>query len=401
MRTPLFAALIACILLYSCAKDSENQSKGIQYVSFEMLVEESEDYHTHSFFLKPENAASISIPEHLGEEILEIAEAGSILTIESNDINNFLRQENFELSKIKTVNKPQLESRSGNKRLLAIIVNTDTHPCFTTIEELENNLFNTNIQSGSLQAFFNLQSQDDVSFVGDVVEIDIELKNINLNTLREACSDAIQEQGFNYEQYEHVSFFTDKTQSYQGIAFINGKWSHIDNSRSRRVIIHEIGHNLGMHHSQRIQSNGSILEYGDRSCSMGGTFSELNALQRVKMDWIPNANKTIITNNAKEIPLYSLEYEDLSPGQFQAIQIKDQERPYTLTVSKRTNFNVFDSDIPQIFREKISIHTSSSYNRTLLLTTLSLGESYFSPEINKTITFASIDQNRTAYLNIQ
>ncbi|KAL3786417.1 hypothetical protein ACHAW5_002248 [Stephanodiscus triporus] len=77
-----------------------------------------------------------------------------------------------------------------------------------------------------------------------------------------------------------------------GAAFAYGTSSYYDNGWSdASVLMHEVGHNLGMSHSSE---NGE--EYGDESCIMGGGFSEdgpllcYNSAKSWQMGWYASRN---------------------------------------------------------------------------------------------------------------
>jgi hypothetical protein len=66
---------------------------------------------------------------------------------------------------------------------------------------------------------------------------------------------------------------------------------------------HEIGHNLDLHHSGEISSNGGVIEYGDYTCTMGtgpindDTHRCFNAAKMAELGWY---NKVISFNPTLE-----------------------------------------------------------------------------------------------------
>ncbi len=387
MKTPLALALCAMVFMFACTEDSTNISYDSQSYTLQLVIEETENAHEEFFVLQSEDYQFLNLTPAVSQQIQKIASPGASLDIYADDVQEFIKESNFDISQVKVSKELEASNRNGTRRVLAILINTETHECLSSIAEVEDMMFNPNISSKSLESFFSLQTKGQMHFSGDVIELDIDPTYVSLSMLMSLCKEPALELGYDYNDYDHISFISDKTRNYLGVGLLGGKFTHIDNSRSSRALAHEIGHNLKLHHSTKLNSDGSISEYGDHSCTMGGRYRELNALHILNNGWIRNNNVSNIKKPAKVLDLYPLEYDLSFSGKKQIIQIKSDDRSNTLTVSMRTNYNVFDQNLSQDYSNKLCIHKTHSYYKTLLMETLDVGESYYSEATGKTIVY--------------
>jgi len=391
MKTPLLMALCAILTLFSCAKEIKQETVFNQSFTFQTVIEETEDSHEHYHVLLGEDNQTITLSNSVAEELMMIAKNGSKLDFATDNITSFLERENFNLEQVRISEDIVVQRRSAQKKVLAVMVTTPTHPCVASAEEVRNLLFNRDLKSKSLHAFYNLQSKGSVQFEGDIVEIEIDKSHISLPILILTCKNQLEAEGYNYDDYDYVTFLTDKTKNYLGVAFLNGKYSHVDQSNSNRAITHELGHNLGMHHSTKLTASGGIHEYGDVSCTMGGRFREINAMHRLSLGWMKSQNVYEVNRPTKELKLYPLGYELTQTEKDQVLILESPDGMYNLTVSMRNNYNVFDKHMSHQYINKLSIHQNYSYGKTLLVDILSEGESYYSEELRSTIRFKKFD----------
>jgi len=324
---------------------------------------------------------------------------GEKLVIHYDDLDKFLKKENFKLAQVQVKNEPEVELRNGNRRVLAIRVNTQDHTCNSSKEEIKQFLFDPDVKSKSVCSYYALQSHDAVRFAGEVIELDIDLPTVSLSKLVAHCYPIAQDLGYNFNHYDHVIFFTDNTRNYLGVGYLNGKFCHIDKSNSLKVMTHEIGHNLGFHHSSKIH-NGSVVEYGDLSCSMGGRHRELNAFKILDKGWIGSNNVYKVERPSKSLNLHALEYDLSHSDKNQILYLESPDHSYTLTVSMRTNFNTFDQDLSSDYTNKLSIHQNYLNSKSLLLDILDIGESYYSEQLRRTIRFEGFAQDKSALVDI-
>jgi hypothetical protein len=139
--------------------------------------------------------------------------------------------------------------------------------------------------SDSLSAFYAEESHGAISFTGDVYGWytgTTESTDCDLATIRDEAHAAAAGDGFAVGDYDHVMLVMPyvPTCDWAGTAALPGVHSWINGSLSIRLLAHEVGHNLGVHHASGyactengqpvpISSTCTLDEYGDPFSVMG------------------------------------------------------------------------------------------------------------------------------------
>lgn len=236
------------------------------------------------------------------------------------------------------------------------------------------------------------------------VTIAASLKSCDYQTWVSQSIAAAQKQGMNLENYNHVSLITGDTAvcNFCGLGIVDCTqydasycWTQIG-CGFPQTIWHELGHNLGMHHSGTNEA-----EYGDGSCIMGmGTgMAMVNLIQRVKFGWLrPGAVKTVSTSGSHTI------YDAWNTGTTYPLGLRvewapDQWTAYFVSWRYRSNE---DPDLLADYNDKVSVHyMPPDSSKPLIVCNLAKGESCIDQGLGLTITYdSSTPSSRTARVTV-
>jgi hypothetical protein len=191
--------------------------------------------------------------------------------------------------------------------------------------------------------------------------------------------------GFVLSAYDHVIYVLGgpRNCSWSGLATLGGNQSWVKaNKASTRVIAHELGHNLGLHHasSVRCKQDGipvvlsdqcSVKEYGDPFDNMGGKLRQVSAYHKARLGWIPAANVRALTKTGT----YTLLSAETAASGSQALTIPYGSIPgafgdYSYSIEYRRPYGRFDNfaeTSPVVNGVSIRLVPSALYRQTRLL----------------------------------
>ena len=115
---------------------------------------------------------------------------------------------------------------------------------------------------------------------------------------------------------------------YCGWGQVGGKYSMTFSSCGTRTMLHELGHNFGLQHSNGAEND----EYGDNACWMGRGWKGFNSPQQHKLE-IDTERETIYVNKSVELLLMPLTYsqDDLVARSFQHVIVPRGSRKYYIS----------------------------------------------------------------------
>ncbi|MFN0130876.1 MAG: Ig-like domain-containing protein, partial [Verrucomicrobiales bacterium] len=147
--------------------------------------------------------------------------------------------------------------------------------------------------------------------------------------------------GFDLSDYDYDGVFTKSrpSVSYAGLAYVGGRGFHMANGYfSKHVTMHEYGHNLGLPHAHRWDTDdesiigpGTLEEYGNDYDPMGDSYSSIPGEKHYTggyknyLDWIPDADAELVTTSG----LYRLTASDFPQARGRrALRLRKDNRDY-------------------------------------------------------------------------
>jgi hypothetical protein len=184
----------------------------------------------------------------------------------------------------------------GEQRTLMILVNfSDKMTQPYTTATAHNMIFAT------MNDFDRENSQNQISFTGDVAgwfTIAAASTACDSTAIRTQAQAAAQAAGVSLSNYRRFIYaFPQNACTWWGLGQVGGSITHawINGSLALRVAAHELGHNLGVYHSNALECGAatlgtscSTIEYGDPADIMGnsGLVAHFNAFQKERMGWL-------------------------------------------------------------------------------------------------------------------
>ncbi|MCE9679002.1 Ig-like domain-containing protein [Shewanella sp. AS1] len=242
---------------------------------------------------------------------------------------------------------------TGDRSVLVMLVKFENSLSdYASVEEANDLVFNQGNE------FYLENSNGKVSLSGDTIgylTVPLDKNNCDTTAIGNQADILARDQGFEPNDYDHVMYVIQASLgcrwSGQGtVAGYPGR-TWIKNFQIKTVV-HELGHNLGLHHSHSKDCGESVSEgtcivadYGDIYDAMGGADegAHFNAFQKERLGWLNNQVTTV--TNDQVITLDAYESTDsnstLAAKIYLGNDANGNARYYYLEYRTPTGFNTF------------------------------------------------------------
>ncbi|TAL61080.1 MAG: hypothetical protein EPN84_08560 [Legionella sp.] len=304
-----------------------------------------------------------------------------------------------------------------NRKALVLLVDFNNIQATKTVKvkDVDSIMYETprsmqkNILTDSFgQVFFNRDTNNDGKADIETVKLDYAAKGCSPDQWARDALSAATQMGIKLNLYQHFMFVIPKD--------VNCNWGGLGHlgcgtscytwirayepqgTYAQIVYVHEIGHNLGMHHSATDTNNDGVpeSEYGDAACIMGtGDFQYLkqaNAPHRDQMHWFD-----MFSNRLKVVSgdgVFAISPLDAGIDHTGLLTLKIQRNSSeTYYVSFRRDIGPFGPGAPA-YLDKVNIHrVVAGDSHSYFIKAIGAGESFVDPKINLNISVISLDKN--------
>lgn len=262
-----------------------------------------------------------------------------------------------------TPGKPQPVGEQKTIVLLARFEGNTDEP--VSVEEVRHMVFDSD--RTSVNSYYKDNSLNNTFFTGDVFGW-FTIENINFCNFGNyalSIDNAAKAAGIDFSFYNRIIYVIPESPCgslFSGIGTIGGNpsRSYIFSPTQLSTYMHEMGHNLGIHHADSINcadSKCNQVQYGEPYEIMGGAglssnYYGFNGPHKVALGWIP-PYKVQVASGSGVFQLNNIESSTkLTP---QAIKIfkPDTEEYYIVSFRKAIGF---DSSLPEVETRGVSVH---------------------------------------------
>jgi hypothetical protein len=264
-------------------------------------------------------------------------------------------------------------SAFGDQKTLLILVSFQDQPT-----EPYTATYAQSVVFGTVSDHYRENSYGQTWLSGDVYgwfTIDLDSTVCDLTTLASQANSAAQAAGANLANYAHIVYAFQNSCGGKGVGTVGGSPSQawINGELDVRVIAHELGHGLGLWHSNSLECGSTtlgpdcyVVEYGDPFDSMGNQDDpgHFNAFQKERLGWLKNDVYPAITTVTASgtYTVAPLEANDTRPKVLKILKSTDtttgQRTWYYLEWRQAIGFDAFLADNTNVLNGLL-LHTGT------------------------------------------
>lgn len=268
---------------------------------------------------------------------------------------------------------------TGEKKIAAILVRfTGDSSQYISLDGFKNMFSKT----GYINNYYAETSGNKITFTPTFYEITIDMEYCGYYLWADKVLAKLDQQGVDVSSFNILSYTIPGAANngcysyWAGLGTVGGNptenWIFYLNNN---VYVHEIGHNLGLHHANSLKCEGKAIdvysscvntEYGDDYDVMGYSYfgNQLNAPHKISLGWLPQSNVQTVTTSGT----YTIYPTEVATNQPQVLRILKPNTDEYYYVSYRKKVG-FDNSLPAVAVRGASIHlwNEVGYTQTRML----------------------------------
>ncbi|MDF2153421.1 Ig-like domain-containing protein [Vibrio sp. CAU 1672] len=266
-------------------------------------------------------------------------QSGSLVLEDEQNALSVLSQDSTTTTDTSTSTTAALTNTLGEQRTLVLLVNfQDNAQQPWTLDEVRDMVF------GKVNDFYQENSNGQTWLSGDVHgynTLPMDSTTCDSSGIDRYARQYAQEDGIDLSRYNRLIYLFPKVSScgWTGKGTLGGTQSRawINGSFTLNTIGHELGHNFGLHHAEKLDCGADTIgdncisvTYGDTMDIMGaaGVEGHFGAYNKERLGWLTPGSGEIITADTEGS--YVLEpYESASEGAVKGLKIKRGTDPVT------------------------------------------------------------------------